>query len=65
MDAAVVHRVADNILVSSDENYRRNVSAFVAERRMRVHEDGVEPKAKKRQRFVYFVLLVRWIMPQP
>jgi hypothetical protein len=30
-----------------------------------MHKYGVEPKPKKRQRFVCFVLPVRWIIPQP
>jgi hypothetical protein len=47
VDAAVVDWVADDILVRADKNYRGHFSAFVAQRRLRVHEYGVEPKAKK------------------
>jgi hypothetical protein len=65
VDIAVVDWVADDILVRADKNYRRYFSAFVAQRRLRVHEYGVEPKAKKRKRFLCFVLQVRWIIPQP
>jgi hypothetical protein len=47
VDIAVVDWVANDILVRADKNYRGHFSAFVAQRRLRVHEYGVEPKAKK------------------
>ena len=62
----MVDRVADDILVRADKNYRRDGSAIVIKRRLRMNENGVEPKTKKRQRFVgFFLLFVRRIIPQP